>query len=329
MYTIKVRNVSEALYVGLGTIKSMGAKIQSRAGETLEMPAPVCTTYTHPMERVLFYPQRDANPFFHCLEALWMLAGRNDVEFLKRYNKRMETYSDGNDILHGAYGHRWRNWFGIDQLDIAVKRLKKYPNDRRTVVQMWDSENDLYEGNQLKDIPCNTQIYFKVREGRLNMMVTCRSNDMIWGAYGANAVHFSMLQEYVAARVGVPVGTYHQVSDSFHAYTDVLKKLDGLVADYDPYHEFDYMVQPLVTDAAKFDDELRKFFDSPPLTRIYRNLFFSNVADRMRAAHALWRSGDIDEALSMAGAITAPDWRKACVEWLERRRKSDEQDIRK
>lgn len=329
MYTFNTRNVSEALYIALNAIKITGVKIPSRAGETLEMPMPVCTTYSHPMERVLFYPQRDANPFFHCLEALWMLAGRNDVEFLKRYNKRMETYSDSGEILHGAYGHRWRNWFGIDQLDIAVARLKKYPYDRRTVVQMWDCENDLFESNQMKDVPCNTQIYFKVRNGRLNMMVTCRSNDMIWGAYGANAVHFSMLQEYMAARVGVPIGTYHQVSDSFHAYTDVIKKLDGLVADYDPYHEFDYMVQPLVSDANKFDEELQKFFDSPPLTRMYRNLFLSNVADRMRAAHALWRSGDMDEALSMAGAITAPDWRKACVEWLERRRKSDEQDIRK
>ena len=47
----------------------------------------------------------------------------------------------------------------------------------------------------------------KIKNGRLQMTVHCRSNDIIWGTYGANAVHFSILQEYVAARIGVDLGT--------------------------------------------------------------------------------------------------------------------------
>ena len=33
---------------------------------------------------------------------------------------------------------------------------------------------------------------------KLCMTVCNRSNDMLWGAYGANVVHMSMLQEFVA-----------------------------------------------------------------------------------------------------------------------------------
>ena len=41
---------------------------------------------------------------------------------------------------------------------------------------------------------------------------------MLWGAYGANAVHMSVLQEYIAASLELEMGPYYQVSDSFHVY---------------------------------------------------------------------------------------------------------------
>ena len=51
------------------------------------------------------------------------------------------------------------------------------------------------------------------------MTVSNRSNDIIWGTFGANAVHMSMLHEYVASALMLHVGKYTQISDSFHAYT--------------------------------------------------------------------------------------------------------------
>ena len=63
------------------------------------------------------------------------------------------------------------------------------------------------------------------------MTVCNRSNDMIWGAYGANAVHMSILMEYVAVAVNAPMGSYYQISDSFHIYEneqwDKIKDLSG------------------------------------------------------------------------------------------------------
>jgi hypothetical protein len=47
----------------------------SRAGDVLVAPHPVMSVTSIPTERVLFDPARDANPFFHLFESLWMLAG--------------------------------------------------------------------------------------------------------------------------------------------------------------------------------------------------------------------------------------------------------------
>ena len=104
--------------------------------------------------------------FFHLMESLWMLAGRNDVEWISKYNKKISEYSDDGKTFHGAYGHRWRNHFSggpnkiKDQLDQVMIRLHKFPNDRRCVVSMWDPNIDLVMENKGKDYPCNTQIFF-------------------------------------------------------------------------------------------------------------------------------------------------------------------------
>lgn len=326
MQVIQARNVSEALYLGLQLIQEIGVKLPSRAGEMLEFPCPVSTVYSYPREKVLFYAKRDANPFFHCLEGLWMLAGRNDVAFVEKYNKRMAEYSDDGKIFHGAYGFRWRNWFGEDQLLTSIERLKTFENDRRTVVAMWDPEYDLYETNHMKDIPCNTHIYFKVRDGYLNMMVCCRSNDMIWGAYGANAVHMAMLLEYMAGMVGVKVGRYTQVSDSLHAYTETLEKVKGIMPDYDPYLTMGtghYVPELLINNKDSFDSELNLILEANYSKEYnFKNHFLRTTIIRMVNSYEAFKAGNIEEALKLAYLIQATDWRVACVEWLQRRQKT-------
>lgn len=328
MKVVHARNVSEALYLGINKLAQDGVWLESRAGRMIEMPCPVTTVYYQPTERVMFYPLRNANPFFHLMEGFWMLAGRNDVGWLTNFNKRMKEYSDDGFVLNGAYGYRWRNHFMHDQLKQAVSRLKKYENDRRTVVSMWDANNDLSTSNDSKDIPCNTQIYFKVRDGFLNMTVTCRSNDIIWGAYGANAVHFSMLHEYMAAMVGVRVGTYYHLSDSFHAYEEQFNKLKDMKCDWDSYltlgpDRMRWDPLPMVTDPLSFDDEVQQFClgDNVSKTRYYRNTFFSLVAEPIRHAWMLRKNGDTKEAVKALEMVPALDWRKACIEYIERNSK--------
>ena len=318
MKTFHVRCVSEALWVVMQDILVNGVQIDTRNGPALEYPYPVATTYSCPRERVLFYPERDANPFFHCLESLWMLGGRNDVAYVSKYSGNIKNYSDDGKTYHGAYGYRWRKWFVYDQLNVAAHRLRTFPNDRRTVVSMWDAISDLIMGNDAKDLPCNTQIFFNVRDGALHMTVVNRSNDMIWGAYGANAVHMSFLQEYMAAKVGVEVGTYTQFSNNLQAYLNTLekvKKIDG--PDYEPYLDFKPTdLVPLVKDCRTFDYEVDAFLEGQ---RGLSEPFLATVATPMAEAWEHYKAEDFFGAIETAKQIASADWRKACVEWIERR----------
>jgi len=319
-------NVNKALADALWLVKCNGHKETSRNGPVLVCPTPVTTVYSHPTQRVLFSPLRNANPFFHLMEALWMIGGRNDLDWPLRFNKNFAGFSDDGVTLHGAYGHRWRTHFGIDQLMVLAEELTRNPNSRRAVLGMWDVTQDL--GRDGKDVPCNTHVYFDARNHRLNMTVCCRSNDILWGAYGANAVHFSILQEFLAAWVGIPVGVYRQMSNNLHLYTHVLSesKIQDMVLDAsqnDLYELGEVKTSPLVRVAIHhWLQDLEAFLDNPLNVEYeYIDPFFKNTAVPMYMA---WhhRKTLKSSGAAWAASIEAEDWREACTAWITRKEDS-------
>jgi thymidylate synthase len=321
---LRVRNVNEALVLGTNALLQSGLYRASRVGQTIEYPEPVITHYTHPEERVLFSPERDANPFLHFFESLWMLAGRNDVKFLELLNKRFKKYSDDGISMQGSYGFRWLKLWG-NQLEEVAKLLQIEPDSRRAVITLW-SPIDLMNNIDSSDIPCNTHLYFKVRDNRLNLTICNRSNDMLWGAYGANAVHFSMLQEYLAEVIGVDVGRMVQVSDSFHVYTTddggaVWARVKKMQSTHNAYQIEGIKTYPMLsnTDVKTWNSDLKKFFalyDSGEeiLYTHFDSPFFSLVVAPMWEAY---KTRDV----KVANMIVAKDWKKACIEWLQRRQR--------
>jgi thymidylate synthase len=360
MLVIQARNVNEVWPVALQLVERDGVPTDSRNGRVLVHPMPVTTVYDLPRERVLLDPVRDANPIFHLHEALWMLTGRDDATWLDRYVSDFSArFAESGGVMHGAYGKRWRDWFddaayradyqgirerNIDQLDEVVRILRADPTDRQCVIQMWDAEADL--GVQgLKDRPCNTQIYLRAdrradwstetgstpRGGRsvLDMTVTCRSNDIVYGCYGANVVHFSILQEYLAARMGYEVGRYTQVSNNWHLYDwarDRTSLPQALLSAGRPYPGW----RPLVDDPNTFDVECRMYVDqidqftSETPFDGWGNAVFGGVAHPMEMANRARKAHDFNLAMWWADKIAAPDWRAATMEWIERRKASHE-----
>jgi thymidylate synthase len=323
MYTFTARGPSEGLFLAKQALEKGGKPIDTRNGTALEFDSPVLIHYTHPKERVIFYKERDANPFFHLMEALWMLAGRRDVKFVDKFNGRIKDYSDDGKTFHGAYGYRWRKWFKKDQLDLAVERLSKWPNDRRTVLSMWDANTDLIKTNEHKDLPCNTAIYFKQRNNKLDITVTNRSNDLIWGTFGANVVHMSILQEYMAARLGCQVGSYYHFTNNLHAYVDVLAKIKHIKPEYDPYLTIgegglSYKPPSFVGAPHCFDEELQQWFRDPNYP-FFANEYLFTTCSMVRESWKCFKEDDLKGAFSFAEEISDRAWQKACIEWLTRR----------
>lgn len=335
--SISVDNVNEALPIVMDLLNKHGVVSTSRGIDTVRVDGPVMTIYHNPTRRVLFDQVRDANPFFHLAECMWILSGSNNIALPTYFLKRYADFSDDGVTTHGAYGYRLRNWpsvndFGVlDQLEEAVKLLRSRPDTRQCVLSLWDPLEDL--GAKSKDIPCNDMIMFEIVERRLNMTVCNRSNDIIWGAYGANVVHFSFLQEWVAVMVGCEVGTYTQFSNNFHVYPDNpfwKAYLEGRIERgevHNPYMLQDCQPWPIARNAkeaealeadAKLLNTLAVLGD-PLASGPYTSDFFKYVMVPMIKSHDAYRAKDWRTAIKATMEIEAPDWRTASMQWIKRR----------
>jgi hypothetical protein len=298
---------------------------------------------------VLFDPVRDANPFFHLFEAMWILAGRSDVRTLSWFNSRMKDYSDDGETFHAPYGHRLRKVQGFDQLDTVVRHLRANPYSRQAVLQIWDAQLDL--NTTTRDLPCNDMIMLRICDepgcfhpsGKLlHMTVLCRSNDAIWGAYGANAVQFSFLLEYLAGQIGVGVGHYTQMSHNLHVYIEnpywqswIAAHPAGVYVGDNPYL---YIPDSRSVDAAwmdglsnpHFDMDLEalfsiadgcdtlKQFSNKVLVEHFRTEFFTAIVAPMIGAYGIrYRAAELLDR-------QACDWHYAGLAWIRRREPKEE-----
>jgi hypothetical protein len=170
---------------------------------------------------------------------------------------------------------------------------------------------------------------------------------MLWGAYGANVVHMSVLQEYVATMIGVEMGEYRQVSDSFHIYLfgknptwDKVKDLTINPYTFrhlkNPYDRIDSEHVPLITDTEVFEWELKRFFTIHPNDFDlhldgWENPAFKDIAVPMMIVFAKHKEKNYLESYKALSKIKALDWRTACHNWIRKRdtaynNKADKED---
>lgn len=295
--------------------------VETRNGGAWRFQTPLMFQFTKPRQRVLISKERNANPFFHAVEILWMLSGSNRLEPLQFFIKNFGDYSDNGITLNGAYGERWRYNFFHDQLAWAEKHLRENPSSRRCVIGMFDPDMDHVDS---KDIPCNTHLKFDITKDKrdtsfLNLYLSNRSNDIVWGMLGANYVHFTALQEYMANRLGIQMGTFTVVSFDAHVYQST--RNPKLVGTVDWYKQNAWTMIPIdlhdsdleaCYECFKTDFSLNKLVGSNG----FKSRWMRGVFKPMMLAYMNYQEKQYDLALKWAGEIAATDWSQACEDWI-------------
>jgi thymidylate synthase len=83
---------------------------------------------------------------------MWVLAGRNDIEWLSAYLPRAADFSDDGITWRAGYGRRIRHWDcnpgdpGLDQHAYIVDTLREDPLSRQAVIGIWDPITDTLAG---------------------------------------------------------------------------------------------------------------------------------------------------------------------------------------
>ena len=158
---------------------------------------------------------------FSCLgELLWILAGSKALDFITHYIADYKDSSDDGLTVYGAYGPRMFGKGPYNQLQHVISLLRTKPDSRQAVVQLFD-RNDILKPH--KDIPCTCTLQFAIRDGRLTLLASMRSNDA-WLGLPHDVFAFTMIQELVARSLGIELGEYKHSIGSLHLYERDEKK---------------------------------------------------------------------------------------------------------
>ena len=64
-------------------------------------------------------------------EVAWMLSGSKSIKWLQKYTKIWDAFADENGHLETAYGNRWKQAFGVDQIANIIEKLTEDPSSRQ------------------------------------------------------------------------------------------------------------------------------------------------------------------------------------------------------
>lgn len=194
-----------------------------------------------PRSRLILNRKREANYGFAVGEFLWYWQGRNDLESIVYYNKRMSAYSDDGKTLNSAYGYRLRQErnLGITQWEAIRRTLCSDPDSRRALMlinQPIDEAQAATTGSS--DVPCTVSLQFFIRGRKLHLHVLMRSNDVIWGLTN-DLFSFTLFQECMLLDLkkekqfeDLELGTYYHTAGSLHLYERHFGLAEDILAEY-------------------------------------------------------------------------------------------------
>lgn len=137
-----------------------------------------------------------------------------------------EEYKNSNSLNQVGFSYY------LDQIAFVIEELKRNPSSRRAAIIIRDPSVDAFND----DPACLQHIQYFIRDDKLHCKVLFRSNDACKAAF-MNAFALIKMQERIADRLGIEIGTYTHRANSYHCYEkdfDLLQGYCARIASEDP-----------------------------------------------------------------------------------------------
>ena len=155
-------------------------------------------------------------------ELLWYNSCNPTWKAIYPYSKFWKGISDNGSTVNSNYGWCIRKKYGFDQWEMVKKLLQENTNSRQAIIHIKEARNLI--DNPTKDLNCTIALQFLLRNNKLDLIVTMRSND-IWLGLPYDLFNFTCMQIQMAMELGVDIGTYYHNAGSLHIYKEDVNKL--------------------------------------------------------------------------------------------------------
>jgi thymidylate synthase len=214
MIVINSKTLSEA-YNDLLENLMLGDKVN----DTLELTN-VVLNIEKPSLEVIHFPYRKISENYLISELKWYWSADNSVETIGKAAKLWYNITDDGQTSNSAYGYILHKKYNYDQLQNVLEVLKNDINSRRAILNISDPQLNKFT---TKDLQCTIAIQFLVRNNKLNMTVYMRSNDIVYGL-PYDSIYFMSIQDYLANKLNIKIGSYVHHATSMHLYKKDIDK---------------------------------------------------------------------------------------------------------
>lgn len=195
-------------------VKPRGIACREHRNVTLHLDRALNNLFVHPARKLPYK--------FFVAEWLWIWFGLSDVKTIARYNPNIARYSDDDVTFFGAYGPRF-----MQQWPYVLKTLSEDRDSRQAIVEIWRQPS-----GPTKDVPCTLSFQGFIRDNELHVTVNMRSSDA-WLGLPVDIWNFTMLQNVLAAQLGVATGDFTIHLGSSHLYEHDLQGALAVLAHQD------------------------------------------------------------------------------------------------
>ena len=149
-------------------------------------------------------------------ELLWIMNGNNSVKDLKAQNVHIwDEWEMEDETIGTSYGWVIKEY---DQVNKLINQLRTNTQDRRMVINLWQIPH--LDGGAL--YPCVFNSIYDVTDGKLNCMLTIRSNDIPLGN-PFNVCQYSAFIHMLAQVTNLEVGTLTVCISNAHIYENQIE----------------------------------------------------------------------------------------------------------
>ena len=189
-------------------------------------------------------------------ELLWIWQMQsNDVRKLQDMNVHIwDEWMQEDGTIGKAYGYQLAKYKQVDNL---IKTIKEDPTSRRMVTTLWNIE-DLPE---MALQPCAFQTLWNINKGKLNCMLTIRSNDWFLGN-PFNVAQYAALVYMIAQVTNYKPGKFTICINDAHIYENHIPQMQQQLGLVDMYELFDaFLTDRLCKPKLVLNEDIKDFYD--------------------------------------------------------------------
>lgn len=152
------------------------------------------------------------------IEGVLLCDNTDEVKYMPWY----KPFSRDGEHSYSMYG-QWINPY----MERMIDKLTLCPETRQCQFQIYKPELNYWLGD-ITDVPCTTTGIFEIVNGKLNLTIFMRSNDIYLGT-PYNVQMFCYLLQVMANTLNIPVGIYTHIVNNLHVYKRDIEVLEKAI----------------------------------------------------------------------------------------------------